>query len=185
MPLKQRELHINCLRGLNEVLFGMSPDDMIVKLGKAEEVTTATAIYDKNAISKRTEIRNKEKFFYEDNILVCISGDLSSPFYLESNRIPAAFFEALQFLKSKSKLNFRFTNNTSYIFVDLGLVLYPYEIVDIEAGVPTTTKKFRLSVCNMGVIKRYTQHFLNLQEKTNEDQGDYILSKLTEFAESY
>lgn len=184
MALNQKELRINCFRGLDDIVFGMSPDEVIAQLGKAELSTAYTAINNVIAMPRQTEIRNKVKYFYEDDKLVCITGDLSCPFYLGENRIPFTFFEALRFLKSKSKLNFRFSNNTSYVFVDLGLVIYPYETIDIEAGTPTKSTKHRLSVCNMEVLKRYTQYFVDHQEKSGAS-GKYILSTLGEFAEEY
>lgn len=185
MIAKNNVLTIDHFKGVNDVAFGMSADDVISLLGKAERTTTATSISDETEIPKRTEIRNGVTYFYENEKLVCVSGDLVSPFYIGNERIPFTFLEALRFLKSKSELNFRFTQNTSYVFVDLGIVMYPYEIKDIEAGIPTITKKYRIAVCNLKVLYRFAHYFLKLDEKAYEEQGDDILSKLGEFAETY
>lgn len=178
------ELRVNKLKGFNNVVFGMSPDYVTESLGKAESTSTAIGMED-DSVVRRTEIREKVKFIYEKEELVCICGDLGVPFFLGEDRIPSTFFEALRMLKDKSKLNIRFSKSTSYVFADLGIVIYPSTTIDIEAGNHTTTSKHKVAICNMEVLSRYSQYFMKNDGKENDDLKTFLLGKLGEFAETY
>lgn len=174
------ELKVNYQKGVNDIVFGMSPEDVLALLGNADLTTKALGGEDTDLPIKRTEIRNKVQFLYENEELVCISGDLGAPFFLDEDRIPYTFIEACRILKDKSKLNMRFSKSTSYVFADLGIVLHPYEISDIEAGIPITNTKFKLVICNDEVLARYSKYFIK-----NEGPNNFLLEELGEFVEEY
>jgi len=177
------KLAINYRKGVNDVFFGMPPDVVSHLLGKPESTSTATGIDEGSPVS-RSEIRSGMKFSYENEKLVCISGELGVPLYIGDSRIPPTFLEALKMLRSASKLNWRFPKDTSYLFADLGIVVYPSTVTDLDVGIITTTIKHRIAVCDREIVKRYTQHFLNKEEQS-EGLNTFLLGVLGNFAENH
>lgn len=177
------ELTINCLKGVNNVLFGMSSEDVEKRMGVAEKSTNFTGIGVEDC--KRTEIRGKVNYFYENDKLICVSGELSAPFSLGGERIPFTLFEAIRFLKGKSYLNMRFADILSYIFVDLGIVIYPYTVSDIEAGVKSTTATQRLALCNKEVLKRYFNTFVVNYKQKSDDLNIRLVEQIGRYLEEY
>lgn len=175
------ELTVNYYRGVNNAVFGMSPGDVSELMGKPEKFTSITDIDDKEI--NRTEIRNQVKFIYENEQLVCICGELGVPFYFGEDKIPFTFTESLRFLKNKSKLNKQFSQSASYVFDDIGIVMYPCKTVDLDAGIQTTTTKHCIAICNIKVLERYRKRFAAQEKTSNHDIGSYLISNLGAFAE--
>jgi len=170
-----KALAIKCGYGVNDIVFGMSPEDVDECMGAADNHTTATSIGCEEERTKRKEARSKVNYIYENDKLICISGELFAPFTLDGEKVPFTAFEVIKFLKRKSKLSMRLSNIMSYIFADLGIVLYPYTVIDIEAGIKSTVTSQRIAICNNEVLKRYTQYFFQTQENKEATEDDFNL----------
>ena len=178
---KMMQLKVNYLKGVNNIFFGMPPYVVSNLLGEAES-TALIAGADEKTPASRSEIRNGVKFSYEDEKLVCISGDLGVPFYLGKSRIPRTFLQAYKVLNNKSKLTYQFPNDISYVFADLGIVVYPSTVTDLDVGIQTTTTKHKIAVCKREIMARFTKHFLNREEES-ENLNSFLLGMLGNFTD--
>lgn len=171
-----RKFTINSHKGIDDILFGMSPEEVGAHLGPAEK-KEKTIKGEKSFID--LEIREGISYSYENNKLVCVSGSISPPrFTLDNKTLPFTIFEIEHFLKNKSKANMRFPNLMGYIYADLGIVLYPHVTQDIRAGIKTSCTQMYLAVCNYDILLRYYQLFMNELKKMEgqEETLDNILT---------
>lgn len=176
------ELKINPGNGVNDIAFGMTSDEVEKHMGVAEEVMNFMSVSSDDC-SKRKETRGKVSYIYENDKLICISGELSAPFTLDGEKLPFTAIEVIKFLKSKSKYNIRLVDIFSYIFADIGIVLYPYKTIDIEAGVQSTATTQRIAICDNKVLQRYYQHFSHKQETKNDELNSQLIEQVGRFIE--
>lgn len=188
MQEKIRTLEIKSHRGINDVTFGMSPEEVEERMGKANKISEVIAATDDGEFgdcNRRKEVRGKTSYIYENNELICISGELSASFSLHGGEIPYSMLESIRFLKSKSKINMRFVGIMSYVFADLGIVLYPFTTIDIEAGTRFTETSQRLAVCNKSVLKRYFNNFVIQQEAKEKSISSHLIENLGRYIEEF
>lgn len=178
-----KELSVNCCKGVNDIFFGMSSEEVAELAGAAEKSTNYTGINTEDC--KCTEVRGKISYFYEKGELACISGELSTPFILDGEKIPFTLFEAIRFLKGKSHINMRFADIMSYIFADLGIVIYPYTTIDIEAGIKSTMTTQRLALCNKEVLRRYFHTFTAADKQNVNELNGQLVKQIGHYLEEF
>lgn len=166
-----RDLIVHCNHGVGGALFGMSPNEVEKCMGRAEERETRRG----GATIAISELRDGISYYYEDNKLVCITGPIEPPrFILDGERMPYTLISAVEFLKSKSKYTMYVENIVGYIFLDLGIVLYPFVFHDMPAGIKVTNHCIRISFCNQTILKRYYNLFLSEREKKARNNGETL-----------
>ena len=165
-----KKYQIKCNEGIDDILFGMSPEEV---RGRIEY--DGKHVFEKNEDEIIYDEFGDIRFHYKQNELICISSDISvSRFIFDGEDIPYTLFSILRFLKEKSQLYLRFPGMTGYLFVDLGLVIYPVVIHDFDAGTETFSTKYRLAICNKMVLYRYYICFFEQTEKREKMFNDMV-----------
>lgn len=153
-------LKINCKKGVNDILFGMSPKETERYLGTATQQIKTAGIHEDEWFLE-SEMRDSVKFLYEENQLVCVLQEFPSTcFVLNGEKIPSTLPEAVAFLQDKSLSYVCVPEKVFYIFRDLGIAIFPRVNIDVDNGVKQRTKIPRIAVCNDERMQWYYEAFM-------------------------
>ena len=151
------DMIIHCNKGVGDVFFGMSPNEVKKRIGIAESEET---VGDGERIREQ---RGGISYYYENKKLMCITSPLEPQcfwFILDGKKLPYSLVSAVKFLKTKSTVYVSVPEKEEYIFLDLGIVLYPFVAYDMEAGIKVTNHYTHISICNQTISKRYYSLFV-------------------------
>lgn len=154
-------LVINCKKGVNNVLFGMSPQETKQHLGVSTQQFRTPGIHE-NEWFLESEMRGSVKFLYEENQLVCVLQEFPSTYFvLNGEKIPPTLPEALTFLKNNSQSYECVTDKTFYTFHDLGIAIFPRVSIETENGVKQRNIIPRIAVCSDERMQWYCEAFMD------------------------
>lgn len=154
-------LVINCKKGVNDVLFGMSPKETEQYLGAGTQQFKTQGIHEDEWFLE-SEMRGSVKFLYEENQLVCVLQEFPSTcFVLNGEKIPPTLPEAITFLKNKSQSYECAAEKIFYTFHDLGITIFPRVSIETDNGVKQRNLIPRIAVCNDKRMQWYCEAFMD------------------------